>query len=307
MKPGRRLNLLRNFGFKVFAADLLASNIRLPKLTARYKDRVLTGWIREHYGHIINDYQHKASHAAQQDSPIIWSMWWQGEDNLPEAVNLCFASVRQHCDSHKFVVITKDNYRSYVDLPEHIITKMDEGIISLTHFSDIVRAYLLSHHGGMWIDSTVLVAGDIPEEIFTMRYYTIRRGLDVHDFNTAMKRWNICVQKTEKGCTLWEFVLDVWLEYWKDNDTLIDYVFTDYIIAAAYDSLPECRAMIDAVPLGNYAFDDVMPLLNAEWDADVFRELAKDTRFFKLTYKHTFSKSKHGRDTFYGHFIRGQK
>ena len=305
MNPGKRLKLLRKFGFKVFAADFLASNIRLPKLTAHYKDKVLTGWLREHYGHVINDYLHKESHSEQQDSsPCIWSMWWQGEDNLPKVVNLCFESIRKHCGSHKFIIITKDNYRDYIDLPEYIFRKLEAGIIRLTHFSDIVRMYLLSRHGGMWIDSTVLVTEDIPEEVFSMNYYTINRGLDVYDFNAAKKRWNICVQKAEKGCRLCEFVVDMWLEYWKDNDTLIDYVLTDYIIAAAYEFLPECRAMIDAVPLGNYAFDELMPLLNDEWDADVFRELAKDTQFFKMTYKHAFRMARRGRDTFYGHFIR---
>ena len=309
MKPGRRLNLLRKFGFKVFAADFLASNIRLPKLTARYKDKVLTGWLSEHYGHVINRYRQKTeSHPDKCDSsPCIWSMWWQGEDNAPEIVRMCFASIRKHCGFHKFIVITKDNYSDYVDMPEYIFRKKDEGIITLTHLSDITRMYLLARHGGMWLDSTVLVTENIPDEIFSMYYYTIRRGFDVHDFNTAMKRWNICVQKAEKGCTLCEFVLDMWLEYWKDNDTLIDYVLMDYIIAAAYELLPECRAMIEAVPLGNYAFDDMIPLLNDEWDSDVFDKMAKDTQFFKLTYKHTYSKAKHGQDTFYGHFIRSME
>ena len=50
-----------------------------------------------------------------------------------------------------------------------------------------------------------------------------------------------------------------------------------------------------------------MHLLNAEWDADMFSELTKDTQFFKLTYKHTFSKAKRGKETFYGHFIKAQK
>ena len=308
MKPGRRLNLLRKFGFKIFAADFCASNIRLPKLTARYKDRVLIDWLREHYGHVINDYLHKESHTEQQDSsPCIWSMWWQGEDNLPEVVNLCFEKIRKHCGSHKFIIITKDNYRDYIDLPEYIFRKIDDGKITLTHFSDIVRMYLLSHYGGMWIDSTVLVTKNIPEEIFSMDYYTIKRGFDLREYHAAMLRWCACVQFARKGCLLCDFVVKVLLEYWKDNDSLVDYVLIDYVIALGYECLPECRAMIDAVPQSNYAFDEVMHLLNAEWDADVFSELAKDTQFFKLTYKHTFSKAKREKDTFYGHFIKAQK
>ena len=181
-----------------------------------------------------------------------------------------------------------------------MLAKAEAGIISLTHLSDIIRAYLLSHWGGMWLDATVLVTRDID---FAPGYWTIRREEDPHEFNVSMKRWNICVQRAVKGNLLWNFVLDMWLEYWKRQESLADYVLTDYMTALAFEVLPECRRVLEGLPLSNPAFDDLQPLLNDEWDAEKWEELSRETQYFKLTYKHQYRKMKHGRKTFYGHVL----
>lgn len=42
-------------------------------------------------------------------------------------------------------------------MPEYIINKQKEGYIDITHFSDILRMMLLTKHGGIWMDSTLLI------------------------------------------------------------------------------------------------------------------------------------------------------
>ena len=303
MKLLRRINLLREFGYKVFLADFCASNIRIPTLTARWKDKVLTGWLRKNYRHIVDKYQQQDTSPQDTSSSCVWSMWWQGEDNLPEVIQLCFGNIKRHCGSHPFIVITKDNYRDYVNLPEYIIRKVEAGTITLTHFSDIVRMYLLSHYGGMWIDATILVTKDIPEGVFSANYFTLKRETNPKLY-ISMNRWAGNLQAVKKDNNLCAFCLDMFLEYWKTHNMLIDYVMIDYVIALAYDDLPECRKMIDSVPTGNYAFDDLQPLLNSAWDSEKYADMMNDTQFFKLTYKHTFMKSSHGHETFYGYIIR---
>ena len=296
----RRIKLLREFGAKMFAADFLSSNVRLPKITARWKDRVMLDWLKEHYADVIDRYKDRKEPCSEGECPV-WSMWWQGEDDLPEVIRLCFANIRKHCGSHPFRVITQENFREYVHLPEYVLTKADAGIISLTHLSDIIRAYLLSHWGGMWIDATVLVTRDID---FGKNYWTIRRETDPCEFNVSMKRWSISVQRAVKGNVLWSFVLDMWLEYWKRQESLADYVMTDYMVALAYDALPQCRAMLEGVELSNPAFDDLQSILNDKWDAEKWEGLSRETQYFKLTYKHNFRKEIHGRETLYGYIMR---
>ena len=287
MKPGRRINILREFGLKVFAADFLSSNIRLPKITARWKDKVFLEFLRNKYDYVIRRHIND-KRPLNGEAPFIWSMWWQGTENLPEVVSLCFNKIRRHCGSRPFTIITKDNYRDYISLPEYITDKLNNGTIRLTHFSDIVRMYLLSRYGGMWIDATVLVTRDIPEEFFSRSYCTVRRPTNLREYNVSLRRWCISVQSAWPECPLCEFVLDMWLEYWKDYNFLADYVMTDYFFALAYETLPECRMLFEAVPLGNYAFDDVRPLLASRWEQEKFDAMNRDTQFFKLTYKWDF-------------------
>ena len=307
MKIRRKINLLREFGLKVCLADFCASNIRLPRITARWKDKVLITWLREKYDYVIQRYLRREQVHIQNDDnalPCVWSMWWQGENDLPEVIELCLTNIRKHCGKHPLRIITKDNYREYIDLPEYIIDKVKAGVITLTHLSDIIRMYLLYHYGGMWIDATILVTQDIPEEIFAADYYTINRGMNINDFNVSMRRWTGCLQAAGKANEWSLLVLDIMLEYWKTHTMLADYVMIDYIIAMTYEVLPECRAVIDAVPEGNYAFDDLQPVLNDIFDENKYYDMTCGTQFFKLTYKHVFMKVKHGQETFYGHITR---
>ena len=302
MKLERRIRIIREYGWKLFAADFLSSNIRIPKITTRWKDRVFIELLKKKYDFVIN--RHINEKPKRGSAPFIWSMWWQGTDNLPEVVSLCFEAINRHRASRPFIVITKDNYKDYVRLPDYITEKVKNGTIRLTHFSDIVRMYLLSRYGGMWIDATVLVTRDIPEEFFGMSYCTLRRPTNQSEYNVSLRRWCICVQSAWPGCPLCEFVLDMWLEYWRTQNFLADYVLTDYFFALAYETLPECRKLIEAVPFGNYAFDDLQHVLASEWDAEKFDAMNRGTQFFKMTYKHKFPRTtRHGHETLYGHLV----
>jgi hypothetical protein len=300
----RRVQLAREFGLKLAAADFLASNVRIPSLTARWKDRVMLSWLKEHYAYVIDRHMNAKKPGISGEAPApVWSMWWNGEENMPEVVAMCFRNIRRHCGEHQFRVITRENFGEYISLPGYILDKFRAGTISVTHLSDIIRVYLLANYGGMWFDATVLTTREIPEEIFAHEYFTIRRAYDAREYNVSAKRWTICVQKAQKGCTLSEFVLDMWLEYWRSRDFLADYVMTDYFTALAYENIPECGAILESVALSNPAFDELQPVLGDEFDAEMWEKLTGETQFFKLTYKHNFPESVNGRGTFYGHIL----
>ena len=89
----------------------------------------------------------------------IWRLWLQGEDNAPEVCKACLRSLRYWHSDKKIITLDKNNISDYIDLPGYIIDKHEKGIISHTHFSDIIRAELLTQHGGTWIDATVYCTG----------------------------------------------------------------------------------------------------------------------------------------------------
>ena len=85
---------------------------------------------------------------------------------MPPIVQSCFQSLCSHAGNHLVHLITQENISKYVTIPDYILRKVQEGKISFTHFSDILRMCLLYEHGGLWIDATVYVSEPIPEKVF---------------------------------------------------------------------------------------------------------------------------------------------
>lgn len=74
---------------------------------------------------VIEDYKTRTF----QNNPIgddsnIWVMWWQGESGMPEIVKMCYNSIKANAGSHPVVLITRENYKDYVKLPEFIEEKI---------------------------------------------------------------------------------------------------------------------------------------------------------------------------------------
>ena len=235
-------------------------------------------------------------------------MWWQGEDNCPDVVKLCWASMRKHCGSHKLIIITKDNYQDYVTLPEHITAKFEAGFITLTHLSDIIRVNLLAKYGGTWMDSTLFVADDIPEEVFSSEYYTIKRVKDKDYSNhcVSLSRWTTYMFSVcERSSLLFSFLTDFFREYLNMHDNFIDYTLFDYAIALAFDEFPTFHQAWKKIPVNNVdSWALLRRLINKEWDVEEYLKLTQSTKFFKLTYKEKFDKiTPSGVETFYGHLL----
>ena len=305
MKLREKIQMFREFGFLPAFASMCSSAIRRPMAITRWKEKVIIDWLREHCGSVVEKYKSlstaEISRGEVNSDGVIWSIWWQGEENAPEIVKMCFAGMNRHRGNHPLKIITQDNYRDYIDIPEHITLKVQEGIISLTHFSDMLRLYLLYHYGGLWLDATMLVTEDIPEEIFAREYYSIKGGFNPDSHAVTMGRWTSFLQAAQKGNMLCGFALDMHYEYWKTYTMPIDYILIDYMFALAYEDFAECRRMLDSVPVNNAGVDRLTPLLNDEWDSGKFADLRASAKFFKLTWKHKFQKSISGRETMYGH------
>ncbi len=305
-----KIRMFRNFGFRVSFASACSSAFRRPMSITRWKDKCILDWLRENYSTVIQNHKHKvsgcSSGTAQENSysnAPIWSVWWQGEDNAPEIVKICADSVKRHKGTHPFRLITRENFREYIDLPEHITSKVQDKTMSITHFSDIVRVYLLYHYGGLWLDATMLVTDDIPEEIFTREFFSIKTGFNPKSFSVPMGRWSSFFQAAHKGDMLCGFALDLHAAYWKEHNMPVDYILIDYIYALAYEEFPECRQLLDSVPVNNKDTENLMPILNQKWDSRKYAQLTESTRFFKLSWKHKYVQDISGQETFYGHIL----
>jgi len=300
MEIKKGIKLYKNFGSKVTFASFCSSAFRWPMSITRWKDKVILDYLEKNYSNIIQKYKSFTKKNLNEKSNIIWSIWWQGEDNAPEIVKTCFSSVRRNCGCKEFKIITKENFSDYIKLPEHVLKKLDEKIISLTHLSDILRFYLLSRYGGMWIDATIFAAANISDEIFERDYYVIRHEENPHSYGVNRDRWITYLQAARKENILCSFGYDFLVEYWKKRNFLIDYMLIDYTVELAYQNFPECKKLLDSVPLNNPEIEGLRPLLNSAWDEKKFEDLTNSTNFFKLTWKHEFQKNISGQKTFWG-------
>ena len=74
---------------------------------------------------------------GENKSNVIWMCWWQGYDNAPLIVKRCIDSVKRNCGEKEVILITEDNYKDYVSIPDWVEEKKRKGIISKTHFEII--------------------------------------------------------------------------------------------------------------------------------------------------------------------------
>lgn len=176
---------------------------------------------------IIQKYKYKQDLSIPiQDNAIIWVCWWQGERNMPTIVGKCFSQLKKHSNAHPVVLITKDNYKEYTQFPSNIIQLFNKGTISIQQFSDIMRMYLISHHGGIWIDATYWVTRDI--NIPTgYPFFSIKTGNNKEPF-VARGRWANNLLGGNQDSKFFNFMYEAFIEYWSKQKYIIDYFLIDY-------------------------------------------------------------------------------
>jgi hypothetical protein len=224
----------------------------------------------------------EAPPAADSPPGPIWICWWQGLDAAPDIVRACFESAKAHRSGRDIRFVTRENYREFVDFPEHVIQKWDAGIISNTHMSDMLRVELLVRHGGIWMDATVMLSGDIPDDILDAVFFCFRqlspagRGavLDLSNWVLAAK----------PGQPLLILVRKLLYAYWERNTALIDYFWSHHFISIAKDRYPKTwREM----PLYNSSDPHILKSLLCEpCDRKVLQHIYSKSAIHKLSYKY---------------------
>jgi len=165
----------------------------------------------------------------------IWFCWLDGLDGAPDVVKWCYYFLKDNM-KRDVIVLTKENINEYVTLPDYIIKKYEDGLINKTHFSDLLRLELLTEYGGTWIDATVLCTRkekDIPDfylnsELFL--FQNLKPGRDGHA--SYVSSWFITAKSHNKILEATKYLL---YEYWKDNNTIVDYFLLHDFMSIAID------------------------------------------------------------------------
>lgn len=229
-----------------------------------------------------NIYNNKYSNLSSQSSSKIWVCWMQGIENAPSLVQRCFRSLKDNLSDKDIILITSDNYKDYTDIPSWIIDKYEKGIISHTHFSDLLRIELLCKHGGTWIDSTVFCSGkNIPSYMMDsdlFMFQNLKPGADGSAVNISS--WFISAKSNNKILLAVRYLL--W-EYWKTENSLIDYFLLHFFISIVQDFYKDMWRQIVQIP--NSLPHVLLLMMFEQFDQTKWDAITQMCPFHKLAYK----------------------
>ena len=267
-------NLILTYGQRFFSAKTL--NRILEKRTRKRQDILLQSVT------FPAELEDTSVKGCGKDAPI-WFFWLQGEEQLPLIPKLCLQSIRKHANGHEVIVLTADNYKEYVSIPDTLIEMYRLGRIKAAHFADILRVNLLAQQGGLWLDATMLVTKDLPQDIFEMPFFSVKT--ENQGYFVSQCRWAVFCLGAAKGNPLFVQLASLFEQYLTTTDLFVDYFMFDNFIDLLYRRYPIIREQIDALPLNNPRVHDMAPLLCSHVSDKDFEGLVKDTYLFKLSYK----------------------
>lgn len=279
------------------------------RATLLRKHEVMLSYFNKRYGEYFAAYDFAAE--LPNDDPAlrgkVWACWWQGEENAPALVKACLASARVAAGDHEVVVLSDKNYREYAELPDWIVEKYEQGVISRTQFSDVLRFTLLAQHGGIWMDATIFCSAPLPSDAFDRELFTVSRP-DCDHMSVAAGRFSdFCFGCSYGSRRIFATIRDAYYLYWHTNSMLVDYLTNDYMIVLMQRLDPETvgRAFA-AVEPSNPHMADLLVHLNDPYDEGLWRDMSEDTGLFKLSWKVPVTAEVGGKATFYGMLEKGE-
>lgn len=289
-----KIQYIKEFGVKVFAIKsirriVLKSNAKIAWKINNINENVIESFLIktiEKAKSECADIELKPIRSDVADEPI-WVMWYQGIENAPKIVQCCVESIKEHSAGHEVIVLSESNLFEYIALPEFIIEKFRKGYISNTHLSDMVRLSLLYLYGGAWLDATLLVTNDIPEQYFRKELFSINFGKNSKD--PSHGRWTTFCFFAQKGNVLIEQTLKYHYFYWMQEDYPIDYVMFDYFINYIVKHDDTVAKQIAEIEPTNLAVFDLIDRLNTPYVKN--QPIVRDSRtiFSKLSWKHQYT------------------
>mgnify|MGYP004591852683 FL=1 len=272
------------------------------------KHEIMLKYFERRYGEFYRSYDY----AAPMD-PVdpnmegrVWICWWQGLENAPEIVKRCVESIQRNAGDHQVTIITDRNVEQYIDIPEWVKKKQSEGIISRTNLSDLLRLSLLAKYGGLWLDATFFCTGPLSDMAFGGPLFSIKRPDYLHCSIAQGYFAGYSLACDASHRRIFAAVRDFFLEYWKTNDFLVDYLLVDYMIVLAQRHNKDIADAFSAIKPNNPRCDDLYKVLGEPYDEEVWSKLTEETNLFKLTWKQEFPLEKDGRPTFY-HYVLGKR
>lgn len=233
----------------------------------------------------------------------IWICWWQGKEQMPPLIKLCYKRICHLAGTHPVHLITLDNLTQYIKLPSKIMRKFQSGKIRHAHLADLVRLKLLAKYGGLWLDSTIYLTCPIDETIFGRPFYSIKNA-PVDNFSVSEFRWCSFFMESLPGNPLIVAVEKALETYMLQQTSFIHYLLIDYFIDILYKKNSDIQRLIDDIEITNPDMHWLRQHLNIAFNKMDFNKIVQRTNIYKITYKGVLSKKTDDNEiTYYGYLL----
>ncbi|WP_288728320.1 capsular polysaccharide synthesis protein [uncultured Limosilactobacillus sp.] len=299
------LEYIREYGLQLFISKAirrfsLNNDSVFEKKINNYNEKLVLNRLNRIFKYEYFEEESYFKPKCQVPPETIWIMWWQGYNNAPNLVKACINSVKINNKNHNVIIITQENFKDYVMLPNFILKKFENGYISITHLSDIIRVLLLYNYGGLWIDSTVLNISSINRKVFDSTFFSVRTGLETKE--PSHGEWATFFMASHPKNKLMKKIAVNHFKFWKNHNEVIDYIMFDYIIRLLVLENDKFSKQVLMVPINNVKTFELRKYINNQYSevVDEVSSIKNDTILFKLSRKDNLLK-KDG--TVYSHIL----
>jgi len=279
LKDLNKNSIFANVIFRLFGGRQPSEN---KVYFSRYKYYYI---LKKRYERILSKYPRYKENSSPNEK-IIWWCWLQGLGNAPSLCKSCLLSLRRELKDFKINIVTEENVWKLVEIPDYIREKYESGIISHTHFTDILRTCLLIKYGGTWIDSTVYCTG-YHNDLFNnpLFYYSnTMRG----DKGLIFSSWVLSAHKNEP---ILLSLRDILFDYWKTHKSLYHYFLYHFFATMVIEEYPDLKSKVPV--FSNIPSHIMQRELFCKYSKERFAHYKQMADFHKLTYKNNIRTDLH--------------
>ena len=290
-KMARYCQILKYYGLKLTCVYFLAQ--KSDKMFYDFRRKILLDFVLKLRKEAqLVDSSNEKEEETTEFPKIIWTMWQQGEAQMPETVQTSMKTIKDFAKRNdcEFYLLTDENLADFINIPRDITEKYKKKELSTAHYSDIIRFSLLYQYGGIWMDATLFVSPYATLEMFEGDFFTLNHPpIHTDKIERAIGdfKWAGFFLAGKKGKPYFKHIRDLYLYYVRKYPVFIHYLMMDYFILSEYKCNPYFESLVDRLPilapaervwfLRDHAHD--------LFDEKEWEEVLKTTPIMKTTYK----------------------
>jgi len=108
---------------------------------------------------------------------IFWQYWHQGVNSTTSKMVVeCLNSVEKYRGDYEIILLTKETVNDYIELPSFVYEKFGKNGFNFAKLANLIRLYLLSAYGGVWLDATTYLTAPIDYNMLNADFFAFQRS-----------------------------------------------------------------------------------------------------------------------------------